>query len=108
MPPRKKKNATTRDGWSADDLRRAGYRVVDLITEHLTGIADGPVFRPVPGPLAELLLEQPLPSAPQSIDQILDEFARDVAPYPFGNGHPRFFGWVNSPPTPSGIFGDAL
>ncbi len=108
MGPRRKKSATTRDGWSADELRRAGYRVVDLITEHLTGIADRPVFQPVPGDLAEQLLDQPLPAQGQPIDQILDEFARDVAAYPFGNGHPRFYGWVNSPPTPVGIFGDAL
>ena len=31
-----------------------------------------------------------------------------VEPYLFGNGHPRFFGWVNSPPTIMGIFADAL
>jgi glutamate/tyrosine decarboxylase-like PLP-dependent enzyme len=25
-----------------------------------------------------------------------------------GNGHPRFFGWINSPPTPVGVVGDLL
>ena len=29
-------------------------------------------------------------------------------PYPMGNGHPRFYAWVNSAPTPIGIFADAL
>src|SRR5687767_14941959 len=108
MPPRKKNAATTRDGWSADELRRAGQRVADLIADHLTGIADRDVFKPVPRELADKFLAERMPAAGQSLDAILDEFARDIAPYPFGNGHPRFYGWVNSPPTPVGIFGDAL
>jgi glutamate/tyrosine decarboxylase-like PLP-dependent enzyme len=31
-----------------------------------------------------------------------------VEPYPFGNGHPRFYGWVNSPPSVIGVFAEAL
>ncbi len=58
--------------------------------------------------LAEQFLGAPLPDEGQGIDAILDEFARDVAPYPFGNGHPRFYGWVNSPPTRITIFAEAL
>ena len=35
-------------------------------------------------------------------------FAERVLPHPMGNGHPRFFGWVNSPPAPIGVLGDFL
>ena len=35
-------------------------------------------------------------------------FARDIEPYPFGNAHPRSYGWVNSPPVVLGIFAEAL
>jgi glutamate/tyrosine decarboxylase-like PLP-dependent enzyme len=42
------------------------------------------------------------------VDALLDEFASKVAAYPFGNGHPRFFGWVNSPPAIIGVFAEAL
>ena len=41
-------------------------------------------------------------------DAILDRFASEVGAFPFGNGHPRFFGWVNSPPVVIGIFAEAL
>src|SRR5262249_37573289 len=41
-------------------------------------------------------------------DEILRIFADTIEPFPFGNGHPRFFGWVNSPPAVMGIFADAL
>jgi len=94
--------------WTAEEMKRAGYRVVDMIAEHLIGLPNGPVFQPVPEELAEQFLGAPLPGEGQGIDAILDEFARDVAPYPFGNGHPRFYGWVNSPPTPTTIFAEAL
>jgi glutamate/tyrosine decarboxylase-like PLP-dependent enzyme len=39
---------------------------------------------------------------------VLRAFSERVEPYPFGNGHPRFFGWVNSPPAIMGVFADAL
>ncbi|HKP52903.1 MAG TPA: aminotransferase class V-fold PLP-dependent enzyme [Chloroflexia bacterium] len=94
--------------WTTEELKHAGYRVVDMIAEHLTGLPDGPVFQPVAQALAEQFLGAPLPGEGQSIDAIFDDFARDVAPYPFGNGHPRFYGWVNSPPTPITIFAEAL
>lgn len=91
--------------WSPEEIRRVGYRVVDLIAEHLGTLPDEPVFRPYPPELAE----HPAPPA-TGIDpeRILDEFARRIEPFPFGNGHPRFHGWVNSPPTVMGIFAEAL
>jgi glutamate/tyrosine decarboxylase-like PLP-dependent enzyme len=42
------------------------------------------------------------------MDAVLDDFVEQVAPYPFGNGHPRFFAWVNSPPHLLGVFAEAL
>src|SRR5207253_6802383 len=45
---------------------------------------------------------------PVSPDDILEIFRETIEPYPFGNGHPRFWGWVNSPPAVMGIFADAL
>jgi len=94
--------------WSPAEVRRVGAKVVDLIARYLEQLGDGPVWKPVPRELVEAWQHAPLPAACQSSDDILDAFARDIAPYPFGNGHPRFFGWVNSPPTEIGIFADAL
>ena len=94
--------------WTRDEIARVGYRVVDLIADHLAGVDGEPVFTPVPRALAERVLAAPPPAAPQSADEILGEFADTVEPYPFGNGYPRFWGWVNSPPAVMGIFADAL
>jgi glutamate/tyrosine decarboxylase-like PLP-dependent enzyme len=94
--------------WTADEIRRIGYRAVDLIAEHLSTLPDEPVFRPFPPDRARSLLSTPAPQDPASPDDILRLFQETVEPYPFGNGHPRFWGWVNSPPAVMGIFADAL
>ena len=96
------------DGWTAEEIERVGSRAVQLIADHLANIQDRPVFQPVPGDLARAMLSEPLPEQGVSADAILDEFARTIAAYPFGNGHPRFYGWVNSPPVVLSVFADAL
>jgi aromatic-L-amino-acid/L-tryptophan decarboxylase len=94
--------------WSADDVRRLGYRAVDIITDYLTSLPQRPVFQPYPAARARALAAEPAPTLGASMDAVLDEFVEQVAPYPFGNGHPRFFAWVNSPPHLLGIFAEAL
>jgi aromatic-L-amino-acid/L-tryptophan decarboxylase len=94
--------------WSADEIRRVGYRVVDLIAQHLTTLPEKPVFRPFPRELAAKYLDSKPPERGQEAEDVLAAFARDIEPYPFGNGHPRFYGWVNSPPHVLGVLGEAL
>ncbi len=93
---------------TADEIRRIGYGVVDLIADHLSSLPDKPVFRPVPPGLAQQFASTPAPRDPVAPDAILQAFRDTIEPYPFGNGHPRFWGWVNSPPAVMGIFADAL
>ena len=102
-----------RDGngfeWTAEEIRAYGHEVVDLIAGHLTGLPERPVFRPYPrGLTEEFMAGQALPREGEDAWVVLEEFAEKVEPYPFGNGHPRFYGWVNGPPAPVGVFADAL
>src|SRR5262245_30493148 len=94
--------------WSADDIRRVGYKVVDIIAEHVTTLPSRPVFQPVPQSVVQELAAERAPARGQTPEEIVEAFLRVVEPYPFGNGHPRFFGWVNSPPVMMGVFADAL
>jgi glutamate/tyrosine decarboxylase-like PLP-dependent enzyme len=94
--------------WTADEIRRVGRVVVDLIADHFESLPREPVFRPVPPELAQRLLATPAPDNPVSPDDVLRAFADTIEPYPFGNGHPRFWGWVNSPPAMMGVFAEAL
>jgi aromatic-L-amino-acid decarboxylase len=94
--------------WTREEIQRIGYLVVDLIAEHYSTLPNKPVFRPVPADLAQQFLSTPAPARGASPDEVLDAFRETVEPYPFGNGHPRFWGWVNSPPAVMGVFADAL
>jgi aromatic-L-amino-acid/L-tryptophan decarboxylase len=95
-------------GWTADEIRTFGHQVVELIAEHLTGLPERPVFRPVPRELIDAFFQEPVPDVGLAPEAVLAEFAERIEPYPFGNGHPRFFGWINSPPDVMGIFAEAL
>src|ERR1043166_2219202 len=86
-------------GWSADEIRRVGRLVVDLIADHLASLPGEPVFRPVPETLANRMASTAAPLEPAAPDDVLRVFSEKREPYPFGNGHPRFWGWVNSPPA---------
>ena len=94
--------------WTREEIQRIGYAVVDLIAGHLSTLPGEPVFRPVPPELAQEFLSTPAPADARSADDILRAFQETIEPFPFGNGHPRFWGWVNSPPAVMGVFADAL
>lgn len=94
--------------WDEGEIRRVGYRVVDLIAEHLGSLPARPVFTPVPADAAGAMAHEEPPRAGASADAILDEFRARIEPYPFGNGHPRFYGWVNSPPAVISVLMESL
>jgi aromatic-L-amino-acid decarboxylase len=98
----------SRSKWSPADVRRVAHRVADMVADYLEQLEGRPVFAPVPVDEAARVASEPLPTNGSDPDAILDEFARSIGPYPFGNGHPRFWGWINSPPAVMGIFADQL
>ncbi|MFF2660096.1 pyridoxal phosphate-dependent decarboxylase family protein [Kitasatospora sp. NPDC058032] len=95
----------TADGFRAahDDFRAAAHTAADLAADHLAGLAARPVWQPMDDAARRALLDAPLPAAGRPLAELLETVGRDVLPYPMGNGHPRFFGWVNSAPAPAGV-----
>jgi glutamate/tyrosine decarboxylase-like PLP-dependent enzyme len=94
--------------WDRQELYRQGTAVAELVAAHLAGLPTRPVFAATPPEVVEELRQTPAPVVGQSFEQLLERFATLVEPYPFGNGHPRFFGWVNSPPAPAGVLAAGL
>jgi glutamate/tyrosine decarboxylase-like PLP-dependent enzyme len=97
-------------GWSWDEatLRAAADRVAGLAADHIVGLPERPVFAPVPQELADRWRGEEWAEQGAGIEQILDEVERDVLRFPFGNGHPRFHAWVNSPPDRVALLLDLL
>ncbi|HLW48536.1 MAG TPA: pyridoxal-dependent decarboxylase [bacterium] len=92
----------------AEEFRRLAHRAVDLVAAYLAGLSQRAVFRPMTIEQRRGLLEQPLPEHGLAPDAALRRFEQTVLPHPMGNGHPRFFGWVNAPPAPIGVVAELL
>ncbi len=91
--------------WS--ELRALGHRMLDDTLDRLEQVRSEPVWRPVP---AELLpdFRRPLPRVGVGIERAYDDFVEKVAPYPLGNNHPRFWGWVIGSGTPYGALAELV
>ncbi|TDT31607.1 glutamate/tyrosine decarboxylase-like PLP-dependent enzyme [Streptomyces sp. BK208] len=85
------------------EVREVARAAAEVAADHLTGVAAGPVRQPVSEEDRAWLTRQPLPAEGRPLAVLLDEVRDRILPYPMGNGHPRFFGWVNSPPSPAGV-----
>ena len=53
-------------------------------------------------------MKEELPEAGSDLSCVYDQFLTDVLPYPTGNQHPRFFGWVMGNGTVTGMLADML
>jgi aromatic-L-amino-acid/L-tryptophan decarboxylase len=84
-------------------FRGAAHTLVDGVADHLAELPSRPVWQPVPEELRTRLLELPLPDDGLEIGELAAYALDNVLPYPMGNGHPAFFGWVNPPPARAGI-----
>jgi aromatic-L-amino-acid decarboxylase len=93
---------------SPDEFRRLGHQLIDRTADALAHIADYPVYQRVPPPTRDQLLALPLPDHGIAPEELLAFFRDRIQPYPLGNGHPRFFGWVNSPPSHAGVLAALL
>ncbi|MEO5929283.1 MAG: aminotransferase class I/II-fold pyridoxal phosphate-dependent enzyme [Candidatus Kapaibacterium sp.] len=93
---------------SADEMRRMGYRVIDMLVEHFEQLGNLPVAGGMGRKELELLLREPPPGKGRSMDDVLDRVGRDV----FGNmshvDHPRFFAYVPGPGNFVGAMANAL
>jgi len=98
---------TTLDPSNWDQLRALGHRMVDDMLDYLATVRSRPAWRTVPADVRARLAE-PLPLEPTSPEAVYEQFKRDVLPYPTGNVHPRFWGWVIGTGTPFAMLADML
>ena len=83
----------TLDPTDWDDTRRLGREMVDDMITWLQTVRERPVWQSVPETV-KAEIDAPTPRAGQPLAEVYDAFRRNVLPYPTGNIHPRFWGWV--------------
>jgi aromatic-L-amino-acid decarboxylase len=90
-----------------EELRRVGHRMVDDMLDYLATVRDRPAWSAVPNDVRQALsTDVPLRGAP--LASVYEEFKQNVLPYPTGNIHPRFWGWVMGTGTPVAMLADML
>jgi aromatic-L-amino-acid decarboxylase len=81
--------------------------MVDDMLDHLSSLPEQPAWQPIPDPIREQL-NQPVPRVGIGAEAAYEGFVQLVQPYPNGNLHPRFWGWVQGNGTPLGMMADML
>lgn len=91
-----------------DTFRRLGHLAVDLAADYLETLHERPVFVPMTPDERRDLLDMSWSEEGVAPEALLTIIQDQLMTHPMGNGHPRFFAWVNSPPALPGILAELL
>jgi aromatic-L-amino-acid/L-tryptophan decarboxylase len=91
--------------WAA--FRKLAHRALDDAFDAMATVRERPVWQSVPA-VVRAEFKAPLPWKGEGAEAAYLDYQRLVAPYPLGNVHPRFWGWVIGGGTPMGVVADML
>jgi glutamate/tyrosine decarboxylase-like PLP-dependent enzyme len=92
---------------SPEALDEISSRAASLVAEYFTHISERPVIAPNNAGKTKTLVNVELPLEGRPLEELIAE-CRTVMDLSRHNGHPRFFGYVASPSTPIGAYGDLI
>ena len=90
-----------------EEFRALGHSMLDDMVDFMRTIRERPVWQS-PSAEARAELSAPLPRAGASPQEVYATFQKAIQPFPTGNFHPRFWGWVMGNGTPVGFLADLL
>ena len=93
------------EDWNA--VRAVGHRMIDDMLDYQRDARSRGYWRSVPDAIKANLHED-VPYRGASLDAVYDAFLKNVLPYPTGNIHPRFWGWVMGTGTTTGMLAALL
>lgn len=97
----------TLDPQDWDAMRELGHRMVDDMLSWLETAREREVWQPVPAEV-KAHFQQPVPREPAPPAEVYADFRQNILPYPMGNIHPRFWGWVMGNGTALGMLAEML
>jgi aromatic-L-amino-acid decarboxylase len=90
-----------------ESMRKLGHKMFDDMLDYVATVRERPVWQHVPDRI-KAHFSRPVPQHPQPAEKIYEEFVEKVLPYPMGNIHPRFWGWILGTGTVMGAFAELL
>ena len=81
--------------------------MLDDMLDYLASVRERPVWQPVPAEVKQKL-SGPLPLEPSALESVYKDFKQQILPYPTGNIHPRFWGWIMGTGTPLAMLAEML
>ena len=89
------------------EIQVLGHQMVDDMLEYMQTMRERPPWQHAPDKVRSNF-KKPLPLGPQTPHEIYQEFLENILPYPIGNNHPRFWGWVFGTGTALGALAEFL
>lgn len=93
---------------SAEDMRRLGHQIIEVIVEHFQNLPDKPVTGLAARGHLEQRLREPIPEKGTEVEKLLEQLQRDVFANIMHLDHPRFFAYVPGPSNFVSVMADAL
>ena len=90
-----------------ESIRALGHRMLDDMLDYTRALGQRPVWQHMPDEV-KAHFTGALPLDPQPPEAVYEEFQRYVLPFPIGNIHPRFWGWVLGTGTVTGALAELL
>lgn len=97
----------TLDPQNWEEFRQLGHQMMDDMLDYLQMLREKPVWQPIPDDVKNHFKES-LPISGSSEAAVYEDFKQTILPYPLGNTHPRFWGWVIGTGTPLGMLAELL
>ncbi|HEY4190480.1 MAG TPA: pyridoxal-dependent decarboxylase, partial [Candidatus Limnocylindrales bacterium] len=92
----------------AEEMRRMGYRVVDMLVARIAALPDGPALRTADRAEIAALIDGAAPAGPSDFGGLVDRLDTDVLPFVGHFDHPRFFGYIPGAGTWPAALGDLI
>lgn len=108
MPPTDPAPIPPIDPADWEQFRLLAHEMVDDSLDYLRDVGTRPAWQPMPTTVRRALLDDPLPRTGRGEAAAYQDFLDLVRPYPNGNIHPRFWGWVMGTGSPQAAMADFL
>jgi aromatic-L-amino-acid/L-tryptophan decarboxylase len=93
---------------SREEMRALGYKVVDMIVDHIEALPEKPATRTASRAEMEALLREPLPEEGTNFLEVLEHLQNNVFTHMMHQDHPRYFAFISGPGNYVGAMADAL